>query len=633
MARFTYIPNRVFDSNGIADGATIEAYLFDTTTKVSLFADEALTIPVQNPYTVYAGAAVPPLYYDDDLDVRFRVVSNEGEVIADDSPYIALARLVDFLEIQATLLAARDETLLARDEAVEAAEIAELAADLAQQASTAKIYKTWAALNAVTGTVGDTAVIYEDNGTHTDPVVGGTVSNTGFYMWSASPAGWERIASTEAIKAKFYADAAAASAASVGNLVVERPDVFNDITGEKFEIAFLNTAETHLYGTISTIAGVTAFRPEAIDLPAGSVTLSDLAPDVVSGITGQAKYVAELIPGGALYSNNTQTGARVLIEATGASDPVVVGDGIYYTVGGVRYWRIGDASAPAIPAFSSLAGLTTIGDSLTADSNGGLWRMAAELSVTGVNRGFGGESVNDIALHVGAIQPLVTVTGNQLPASGPVNVTAITPATGWTGFVPTSFSGTILGIPATMSKPAVGQRIITRTTPGSVVSIPAGTPFICTQTPLSAAENVITIEIGRNAVTSSFFETDTLAATAAIVAWARAKNRRIVVVGILNGRDEGIGTENYTKIVSCNSKLAALYPNEFFDVRRPFIDNGLTLAGITPTTQDTAAIALDKPPPSIMAVGAGEVHPSTPTGYNVYRYLVRTWMQSKGWFV
>lgn len=32
-----------------------------------------------------------------------------------------------------------------------------------------------------------------DTGTHTDPVVGGTVPNSGEYTWSASPAGWRRV--------------------------------------------------------------------------------------------------------------------------------------------------------------------------------------------------------------------------------------------------------------------------------------------------------------------------------------------------------------------------------------------------------------------------------------------------------
>lgn len=53
-----------------------------------------------------------------------------------------------------------------------------------------------------------------DTGTHTDPVVGGTVNNTGIFRWSVSPAGWQRIADVDAAAAEGYADDAAAAAAA-----------------------------------------------------------------------------------------------------------------------------------------------------------------------------------------------------------------------------------------------------------------------------------------------------------------------------------------------------------------------------------------------------------------------------------
>jgi hypothetical protein len=57
---------------------------------------------------------------------------------------------------------------------------------------------TWTALNASPGTAAGQGaeVLDSDAGTHTDPVVGGTVANAGVYSWSTSPAGWQRIGST-----------------------------------------------------------------------------------------------------------------------------------------------------------------------------------------------------------------------------------------------------------------------------------------------------------------------------------------------------------------------------------------------------------------------------------------------------
>lgn len=53
---------------------------------------------------------------------------------------------------------------------------------------------TWAELLARPGTTsGQPGEVVGDGGTHTDPVVGGTVPNDGSYAWSTSPAGWQWV--------------------------------------------------------------------------------------------------------------------------------------------------------------------------------------------------------------------------------------------------------------------------------------------------------------------------------------------------------------------------------------------------------------------------------------------------------
>lgn len=84
-------------------------------------------------------------------------------------------------------------------------------AALAQTAATdwlgATPYATWSELSAVTGAAGGKAVVIDDAGTHTDPVTGTAgVKNAGFYVWSASPAGWRRVADTQEAKAQGWAE-------------------------------------------------------------------------------------------------------------------------------------------------------------------------------------------------------------------------------------------------------------------------------------------------------------------------------------------------------------------------------------------------------------------------------------------
>lgn len=107
--------------------------------------------------------------------------------------------------------AARDAALSARDETLGVA--GEISGEIAATALTIEGHgtrltaleasyggvsvaaATWTALAALTGTFAGQAaeVAATDTGTHTDPVVGGTVSNAGRFAWSTSPAGWQRI--------------------------------------------------------------------------------------------------------------------------------------------------------------------------------------------------------------------------------------------------------------------------------------------------------------------------------------------------------------------------------------------------------------------------------------------------------
>lgn len=358
----------------------------------------------------------------------------------------------------------------------------------------------------------------------------------------------------------------------------------------------------------------------------GAVTVSGLAADVVESLVA-GRYVAEL-DSGRLTVSDLNTGSLVEIAASGASEAEIIGGSVVYTHGGARVWRPADGSEDQAPIASDLTSIVHYGDSLTAASTG-VGSVGSVLGVPSINRGVGGWSVNDIATRAGAIAPLVTLSGNELPASGSVLVTDISPANGWSPYVDVTLFGTILGEPVTMfNDVSAGTRTITRDTPGSALAVPAGTPFISSEN-ATYKEYCQTIWVGRNAVTSGTFTEDTLAAVAALVQHLSPLAKRYVVIGVTNATSETSDTDDYAKIVSLNEQLAEAYGPFFYDLRRDFIDEGLTRAGITPTAGDTENIAADAPPPSLMA---DAVHPTSPTGYNVQRDLVAEWLQAKGWF-
>lgn len=137
-------------------------------------------------------------------DQKISEVTNitSAEILDTDEFVVARASTGENFAITTDELVSLSES--AAQAAAEAAQIAaELARDEAEDArddaqAAALTLATWTALSAVTGsTAGEGAeVLDSDTGTHTDPVVGGTVNNAGKYSWSTSPAGWERIGDT-----------------------------------------------------------------------------------------------------------------------------------------------------------------------------------------------------------------------------------------------------------------------------------------------------------------------------------------------------------------------------------------------------------------------------------------------------
>jgi hypothetical protein len=98
MARITYISNRVIDTNGIADGASIFVYQTGTTTKVNLYLDADFTIPTTNPYVVGLGGVVPTLYTNYTGAIRLFITSLSGST-QDFDPYdspVTTSSIIDY---------------------------------------------------------------------------------------------------------------------------------------------------------------------------------------------------------------------------------------------------------------------------------------------------------------------------------------------------------------------------------------------------------------------------------------------------------------------------------------------------------------------------------------------------------
>lgn len=257
------------------------------------------------------------------------------------------------------------------------------------------------------------------------------------------------------------------------------------------------------------------------------------------------------------------------------------------------------------------------------------------LGVDVINFGFSGQASTDIAIHFGAIDPLLAVTGNQIPASGPVTVTAVAPATKYrsNGSNPVSWVGELAGVPGTLlhsQSPSEGWTF-TRTDAGAAVACPAGTPFVCTEAD-DFRDRTLIVWAARNNTEGGVDMDPAFRDIDLIIRHQKAVVKRVLVLGELNATNEPPGNAKYEALLRFNRLAALRYPGvdvAFLDIRVFLLSNGLQLAGISPTAQDRVDLANGAVPTSLHAVGDA-LHPNA-AGYAVVSKAVAQFFATRGW--
>lgn len=245
------------------------------------------------------------------------------------------------------------------------------------------------------------------------------------------------------------------------------------------------------------------------------------------------------------------------------------------------------------------------GDSLTAGAGSagsgagqGGWpkqlkdRMGSAVSAVN-NRGVGGQLALEIAARQGGRPVLLTLPGNQIPASGAVAI----PASGYStdllwGSI-ASITGTLAGVPCTLSdngdtgaSHATQTYTLTRTTPGAAVDVPPGTPFI-PDLGVAALPRVQIFTYGRNdGATPANLANRTLPALAASSAYQAAYVPRFLVGGLLVAVNESAGSLNpadtRAQFDAANAAIAAAYPGRFVNLNAVPTTEEMALIGFTP---------------------------------------------------
>ncbi|KQN99709.1 hypothetical protein ASF21_12945 [Arthrobacter sp. Leaf234] len=310
------------------------------------------------------------------------------------------------------------------------------------------------------------------------------------------------------------------------------------------------------------------------------------------------------------------------------------------------------AAASSLDAANDMLGYTrsaktriaTLGDSLTAGYDGvsGNWSTGqswpAQLQTlvpAGVevfNRAVAGWTADEIAINLGGLPFEVAVVGGTIPASGPVNLTT-SQIIGWTGANNIrSFHGSLAGISGVIRKNEGNALIFTRNSAGAATPVDGPLRFAANWD-LHRTDTLI-IFIGRNDVSNNVIGADSSVVTHVVASTQRLVNyltvdlKQVILVGTITTTTETRGTAGHATVTSINAALAAKYGPRFVDVRRYLIDRCIYDQGITPTSDDLAAMAADTLPPSIMADGT---HYTKASAALLASKVFYPYLQSRGW--
>lgn len=263
------------------------------------------------------------------------------------------------------------------------------------------------------------------------------------------------------------------------------------------------------------------------------------------------------------------------------------------------------------------------GDSLTAGAGGGntsFPKVCSEtLGLSRLNCGVGGESANTIAARQGGnnvIIPAGAVNGNYPILDGFADL--------FGGVVQPLLQGdgaasakkiTINGIECNIANSS-GNYVISGYT-GEETSVPS----IGTFKGSGYTGKVVIIFVGQNGATFTGL-TDYNARMAIIDSMVgHIGHNRYVILGLSTGT-------NTSREADDNAMLAR-YGNKFFPTRKMLVEQGLTIAGLTPTTQDQTDIAAGTVPTSLRSDG---VHLNA-SGYTALGKMVAEKIKSLGYLI
>ncbi|MGN1114328.1 MAG: hypothetical protein ACI4RC_04325 [Oscillospiraceae bacterium] len=279
------------------------------------------------------------------------------------------------------------------------------------------------------------------------------------------------------------------------------------------------------------------------------------------------------------------------------------------------------------------------GDSMTEGGSSGKTypQFLSELlgsDYTVNNYGKSSQSSGEIAMRFGTNEIYVTLEGNKIPSSTePVKISSIVSTHGdrWTGRNLINFSPSrpvpcrLMGIKGQFSKTGMSA-IFTRDTEGDAVDVPPESRVWCE--PNNSDGNICIFWAGKNdtAFADKYIVDGTVDCIYSMT--QRMQHKKFIVLPVFKSLSQTKGTTGYSNITKINNKLSGLYPNNYLDIQSMLIEHGMEDGNLTPTEDDTTAIANDTLPPQLMA--SDGTHPNE-TCREIFAKYIYDFILEKGW--
>ncbi|UXM92576.1 hypothetical protein [Paenarthrobacter sp. JL.01a] len=288
----------------------------------------------------------------------------------------------------------------------------------------------------------------------------------------------------------------------------------------------------------------------------------------------------------------------------------------------------------AVGSGSGVAKTVQVGDSLTQNWASYLQPLITALGRTVDNIGIGGQGTGQIAARQGGSPALLTVTGNVIPASGPVSVTAYSknllqrPSDGTQ-----TIDGVLAGVAGTLKLVQSGTTYtytFSRKDAGLEMPCPPASPFAAG---FPYQDSWPIIWTGRNDIGAGVFrvpKADIIADMKKMLGWSRQPARALVLSVLPRADQDTAGTAARAILDELNDALRTEFPGAWWDVAA-FLrtDTAFTIAGVTKTAQDITDISNGLTPTSFRS----DIVHLNATGYALLNKVLPHVLNGRGWNV